>query len=44
MKKTGRMITCEGNPSERTVSSILHLFSKCGIPVLRCAEATDVYT
>jgi hypothetical protein len=42
MKKTGRRIVQEGKPAPRTVSSTLHLFSKCGIPVFRFADPTDV--
>ena len=42
MKNTGRRTTCEGKPSPRTVSSIRHLLSKWGMPVLRCAEPTEL--
>jgi len=41
MKKTGRMIVCDGNPRPRFVSSTRHLFSKWVSPVWRWAEATD---
>src|SRR5713226_6576449 len=44
MKNTGRMMTQDGKPSRRTVSSTRHLLSKWGIPVLCCADATEVYT
>ena len=44
MKNTGRMITQEGKPRPRTVCSMRHLFSKCGIPAWRCADPTDEYT
>src|SRR5437879_13705420 len=43
MKNTGRRITCEGKRRPRTVSSMRHLFSKCGTPVRLCADPTDVY-
>jgi len=33
VKNTGRRITCEGKRRPRTVSSMRHLLSKCGMPV-----------
>ena len=42
MKNTGRRMTCDGNLSSRTVCSTRALLSKCGMPVRRCAEPTDV--
>src|SRR6516225_7156796 len=42
MKNTGRRITCEGKRRLRTVSSMRHLLSKCGMPVRLCADPTDV--
>ena len=41
MKNTGRRMTVDGKPSPRILSSTRHLLSKCGIPVLRWAEATE---
>ena len=38
----GRRITCDGKRSPRTVSSMRHLLSKCGMPVRWCADPTDV--
>ena len=37
----GRTITVVGNPSDWTVTSTRALLSKCGMPVLRCADPTD---
>jgi hypothetical protein len=43
--RTARMTTCDdGKPSERAVSSTRALLWKWGIPVLRCADPTEMYT
>jgi len=41
MKNTGRRSTCEGKWRPRTVSSMRHLLSKCGMPVRFCADPTE---
>ena len=43
MKYTGAM-TLQSSAVEARCFSTSHLLSKCGIPVLLSAEATDVYT